>query len=81
MQIKFSDVQQKELIDMKTGQCLGFIMDAHVNIDTGLIEYFIVQSPRKFYEVMKREEKMKKIPFEQILTIGSDVILIAPLYD
>ena len=79
MQIRFSDVQQKELIDMKTGQCLGFIMDAKVNIDTGMIEYFIVQPPKKF--LMKREEKLRNVPFEQIFTIGADVILITTMYD
>ena len=74
--MNFSVVQQKEIIDIKTGKSLGYIMDAFVNNDTGEIEYFVVEQPRKFYDVFTKESNVKKVYFEQIKAFGADVILI-----
>ena len=74
--MNFSIVQQKEIIDIKSGRSLGYIMDAYVNNDTGEIEYFVVEQPRKFYNVFSKENNVKKIYFKQIMAFGADVILI-----
>ena len=74
--MNFSVVQQKEIIDIKTGKSLGYIMDAFVNNDTGEIEYFVVEQPRKFYSVFNKESSVKKVYFKQIMAFGADVILI-----
>lgn len=74
--MKFSDVQQKELIDMNTGQFIGYVMDAFVDKTTGNIEYFIVEQPKKFYQLLGRESFSRKVFYKQIMAIGQDVILI-----
>lgn len=74
--MNFSLVQQKEIIDIKTGKSLGYIMDAFVNNDTGEIEYFVVEQPRKFYSVFNKESNVRKVYFRQIMAFGEDVILI-----
>ncbi len=76
VKMNFSVVQQKEIIDIKTGKSLGYIMDAFVNNDTGEIEYFVVEQPRKFYSVFNKETNIKKVYFKQIMAFGEDVILI-----
>jgi YlmC/YmxH family sporulation protein len=76
VKMNFSVVQQKEIIDIKTGKSLGYIMDAFVNNDTGEIEYFVVEQPRKFYDVFTKESNVKKVYFKQIKAFGADVILI-----
>ena len=75
--MNFSTVQQKELIDVASGKSLGYIMDAYVQKDTGQIDYFIVEQPRKFYNIVNRETNSLKVKFNQIVALGSDVILIS----
>ena len=74
--MNFSIVQQKEIIDIKTGKSLGYIMDAFVNNDTGDIEYFVVEQPRKLYNVFTKESNLRKVYFRQIKAFGADVILV-----
>ena len=74
--MNFSAVQQKEIIDIKTGKSLGYIMDAYVNNDTGEIEYFVVEPPRKLYNVFAKESNVRKVYFKQIKAFGADVILV-----
>ena len=74
--MNFSAVQQKEIIDIKTGKSLGYIMDAFVNNDTGDIEYFVVEQPRKSSSVFTKESNVRKVYFKQIMAFGADVILV-----
>ena len=76
VKMNFSVVQQKEIIDIKTGKSLGYIMDAFVNNDTGEIEYFVVELPRKLYNVFTKESNVRKVYFKQIKAFGADVILV-----
>ncbi len=74
--MNFSAVQQKEIIDIKTGKSLGYILDAFVNNDTGDIEYFVVEQPRKLYNVFSKDSNVIKVYFRQIKAFGADVILV-----
>lgn len=76
MYLRFSTVQQKELIEVGSGIFLGFIVDAFVDKDSGEITYFLVEQPKKFYQIFQGEGDVKKIYFQQIVTIGQDVVLI-----
>ena len=67
---------QKEIIDINTGKSLGYIMDAFVNNDTGDVEYFVVEQPRKLSNVFNKESQVRKVYFKQIRAFGEDVILI-----
>lgn len=74
--MKFSMVQQKEMIEAGSGKFIGYIVDAEVNEKSGHIEYFFVAQPRKFYQVVQGEENMMKISISDILIVGKDVILV-----
>ncbi len=76
MYLRFSTVQQKELIEVGSGIFLGFIVDAFVDKDSGEITYFLVEPPKKFYQIFQGEADVKKVYFHQIVTIGQDVVLI-----
>lgn len=72
MFVLMSDMQNKDIINTKDGSKLGRIVDINVSSD-GKINYFIT-SEAKMLRRMNSEEH--KIAFEQIKTIGNDVILV-----
>lgn len=74
--VQFSTVQQKEMIDANNGRVIGYIIDAEVNVSTGCIEYFLVSTPKKFYQWMKQEQLVKKIYVKDVMIIGKDVIIV-----
>jgi YlmC/YmxH family sporulation protein len=74
--MNFSELQQKEMIDARSGELLGYIEDAEVLLDSGKIEYFIVSVPKKFYQFFQGERKTIKIYIEDIFSIGKDVIIV-----
>ncbi|MER1998624.1 MAG: YlmC/YmxH family sporulation protein [Lysinibacillus sp.] len=74
--MNFSELQQKEMIDARSGELLGFIEDAEITLDNGKIEYFIVSSPKKFYQFLQGEKKTIKVYIDDIFSIGKDVIIV-----
>ena len=72
----FSELQQKEIIDARSGELLGFIEDAEISLENGKIEYFIVSEPKKFYKLLQGERKTIKIYIDDIFSIGKDVIIV-----
>lgn len=72
----FSELQQKELIDARNGEMIGFIEDAEVSTESGFIQFFIVSEPKKFYQFFQSEKQYKKIYIDDILIIGKDVIIV-----
>lgn len=76
MQLRFSEVQQKEIIEAESGKFIGFIIDAEVCEKTGKIIRFHVSTPKKFLYFFQGEEKIIKINVDDILVIGKDVILV-----
>ena len=74
--MRFSVVQQKEIIDSETGKFIGYIIDAEVSEETGEIIAFIISQPKKFYQFFQGEENTRKIAISHILTVGKDVILV-----
>lgn len=74
--MRFSAVQEKEMIEAGSGKFIGYIVDAEVNEQTGCIEYFFVARPKKFYQLGRGEEKITRVSVSDIVIIGQDVILI-----
>ena len=79
--IKFSDVQQKEIIEASSGKFIGYIVDAEVCERSGEIRAFIISQPKKFYQLFQGEEVTKKVSISHILTVGKDVILVKDGYE
>lgn len=74
--MRFSDAQQKEIIDAVTGKFIGYIVDAEVNEKTGNIICFHVAIPKKALSIFHHDEIVKKVYIEDVLVIGKDVILV-----
>ena len=74
--IRFSDCQQKECIHLHSGKMIGYIYDAKVKVDEGVIEYFLIAPPKKFYQLKNKELKDYKIYISEIVIIGKDVIIV-----
>lgn len=74
--MKFSTVQQKEIIEASSGKFIGYIIDAEVCEKKGEILTFIISPPKKFYQFFQGEENIRKIAIGNILTVGKDVILV-----
>ena len=74
--MRFSSVQEKEIIDSVSGKFIGYIVDAEIDEARGEIVALIISTPKKFYHLFQGEETVKKIAFSNILTVGKDVILV-----
>lgn len=70
-----SDLQSKDIINIKDGQNLGRIIDVSVN-EEGIINYFIVEKRRFFFRIIFNPLTSQKVLFSQIKRIGNDVILV-----
>ncbi len=68
-----SDLQVKDIINIKDGNNLGRIVDAKID-SNGRIVYFVAEE-RKIIRKMSRVGEIT-FKFEQIKKIGEDVILI-----
>lgn len=74
--MRFTSVQEKEIIEASSGKFIGYIVDAEVDEKEGFIVAFIISTPKKFYHLFQGEETVRKIAFSHILTVGKDVILV-----
>lgn len=74
--MRFSVVQQKEIIEAGNGRFVGYIVDAEVSEETGLITAFLVSEPKKFLTFLQGEESVRRVLISDILVVGKDVILV-----
>ena len=70
-----SDLQSKDIINIKDGQNLGRIIDIAVN-EEGKLNYFIVEKKRFFFRLFSNSFSNQKVLYNQIKRIGNDVILV-----
>ena len=75
--MKFSDAQQKEVIEANSGQLLGFIVDAEIDKESGHIISFIVETNGAYPTFFNKKRETKKIAVENIAIIGKDVIIVS----
>ena len=73
--LKLSNLQEKDVVNIINGDNLGRIIDADVN-ESGLINYFVVEKKRYFWQIFKGSSSDKKVYFTKIKKIGHDVILV-----
>ncbi|WP_129723281.1 YlmC/YmxH family sporulation protein [Xylanivirga thermophila] len=72
---KSSDFRQKEVINIKDGKKLGYIVDMEFDLYQGRVTAIVVPGPSKFLGFFKGEGDIV-IPWERIKKIGDDVILV-----
>ena len=74
--MRLSDLQNKDVIDIKTGEKIGNVIDIDISYETGRILKMIIYDNRGFIKMLKKEEEFS-ILWEQIKKIGADVILVS----
>lgn len=75
--MRLSEIQNKDVINVNTGEKIGNIIDVKINIDTGKIEYFVLEK-KKFSSFFSSNDEIQ-VYYEQINKIGEDVILVENL--
>ncbi|WP_026906036.1 YlmC/YmxH family sporulation protein [Paucisalibacillus globulus] len=73
--IKLSDLQVKEVIVINNGSRLGHISDLEIDPDRGRIIALVIYTKDKKGGFFGKSDELM-IYWEQIVTIGSDVILV-----
>ena len=72
---KTSDFRQKEVINVKDGRKLGYIVDMEFDLYQGRVTAIVVPGPSKLLGLLKGRNDLV-IPWERIKKIGDDVILV-----
>lgn len=72
MDIAFTDLKEKEIINITDGRKLGRIIDFLFDVENGQVKGIVVPAKRKIFR--KNEDIF--IPLDKIRRIGGDVILV-----
>ncbi|QWU46503.1 YlmC/YmxH family sporulation protein [Bacillus sp. NP247] len=73
--IRISEFQMKDVVNISDGKRLGNIGDIDFDIDTGKIRAVIISKQTRMLVLFGKEVEFV-IPWEQIMKIGEDVILV-----
>ena len=74
MSEKGLDFKHKEVINIRNGAKLGFVLDVNADLKTGTITSIIVPGNTKLFNLFSSNEIT--IPWESIKCIGPEVILV-----
>lgn len=74
--MRLSDLQNKDVVDLSTGNRIGNVIDVEISDKTGNIMKIIIYDKRGFLSALRGGEEVF-INWSQIKKIGSDVILVS----
>lgn len=72
---RITDLRYKEVINIPTGERLGYPRDVEINMKTGALSAIVVPGALKFFGLFGRMPDIV-IPWENIDKIGDDIILV-----
>lgn len=73
--MRLCELRQKEVINCRDGERLGFVCDVEFDIHTCLLKAIIVPGPCKIFGILGRDHEFF-IEVQCIRQIGADVILV-----
>ena len=73
--MRFREKEQKEVINVRDGRCLGNVKDLEFDECDGCIRTLIVPGPGKWLGCVGREFELF-IPWCRIVKIGPDIVLV-----
>lgn len=73
--MRLSELQNKDIVDINTGEKIGNISDMEVNLENGLITKIFIYNKKRVFNVLRGNEEDYFL-CNQIKKIGKDVILI-----
>ena len=71
-----SDIEEKDVINVVTGERIGFVSSLRIDTNSGQIIAITVQQSMKFVSFFSKDEASVVVPWNQILKIGEDVIIV-----
>jgi len=72
--LRASDFKNKEVINLKTNERLGFVYDFEICTSNGEVSAIYVPDKTKFF--LNSKVKSIRIPWEKILGIGEDIVTV-----
>ena len=72
---RFEELRAREVIDMITGERLGFIDDVEIDLETASVRSLVIYGRPRIFGLFGREDD-EVVPCSDIKVIGKDVILI-----
>ena len=73
--MRLSELRSKEIINIASGQRLGYVCDAEVEMPAGILKSLMVPGPCRFFGLFGREPDYL-VPLGSITKIGRDIILV-----
>ena len=74
--MSLSELREKDVVNVDTGKKLGKVMDIEFCVSTGCVQAIVVPGQFKVRKLFKGERSGVVIPWERIVRIGDDVILV-----
>lgn len=74
--VRLSELQNKDVVDIMTGEKIGNISDVEISNDTGNVLKMIVYEKKGLINLLRGGEEVT-ITWSQIKKIGTDVILVS----
>ncbi|HAX72884.1 MAG TPA: YlmC/YmxH family sporulation protein [Firmicutes bacterium] len=71
-----TDIEEKDVINVVTGERIGFVSSLKIDTSSGQILAITVQSSMRFASFFAKDEGAVIVPWNQILKIGEDVIIV-----
>ena len=72
---RIADLSYKEVIDLQTGQRLGYVRDAEIDPETGKVVALIIPGRLRWLGLLGREPETV-IPWDGIRRLGEDIIFV-----
>ena len=73
--MRLSELRSKEIINIASGQRLGYVCDAELEMPAGILKSLMVPGPCRFFGLFGREPDFL-VPLSSITKIGRDIILV-----
>lgn len=73
--VKISDLRMREVVNVLDGKKLGNITDIELDLDGGRVIAFILPGRLRGFSIFAKREEIV-VPWEKIVRIGRDVILV-----
>ncbi len=75
MSAKISDLQERQIVNIADGKCLGNVKDIELNLARGVIEALVLPGPGGLRGILQNQGELL-IPWQKVVRIGVDVVLI-----
>lgn len=74
MQSKISELEERQIINIADGKCLGSMKDIELDLEEGRIRAIVVPGGTGLWGLLPNRDELL-IPWEKVVRIGIDVVL------